>query len=131
MPKKRERVPPKIFLHLARHGESNKWEMSKELGVAYSNIHRIIKKLLKEKYIYVTKTEEAARNPWIKVEYYDLTFSGLMLCLLDKRSYQFIDEIAKQQDEEFPLLFGKWSYFEEKGIKKEVVDRLTGAVLLV
>ena len=127
----RESVPPKIFLYLARKGKSNKWEMSKKLGMAYSNIHRIIKKLLKEKYIYVAKTKNSSRNPWISVEYYDLSFSGFMACLLDNRSWKFIDEIAKQRAEEFPLLFGKWSFFKEKGIKEEVTNRFTGALLHV
>lgn len=126
--KTRERVPPKIFLHIARTGESNKWEMSKELGVAYSNIHRIIKKLLKKKYIYVTKTEKAARNPWINVEYYDLTFLGFITCLLDKRTWKYIDEIAKRRADELPLIFGKWKFFDDQGIKNEILERLPGAL---
>lgn len=126
-----ERVPPKIFLHLARHGKSNKWGMSQELEIAYSNVYGIIRKLLKRGYICVAETKKTARNPWIPVEYYDLTFFGFVTCLLDKKSWKFIDEIANQQAEVLPLIFGKWSFFEEQGIKSDIFRRLPAALLSI
>lgn len=126
-----ERTSPKILLFLATRGESNKWKIAKGVNRSYSNIHAVIKLFLKEKFILVVKKRKARRNLKLNVEYYDLTIYGLVVCLLldSKEVWTYIDEIAEAQKNRLPLIFGKWSYFKEKSILDEVVERLKIAVL--
>lgn len=120
----------KILLHLARHGESNKWEIAQCIRKSYSNVYNSIKKL-KPFLIRVSKTAPSRKNLKLDVEYYEMTFLGLLTCLRSEESWQYIDEIAKQQRDQLPLIFGKWSFFEKKEVKSRVIKRLKAKVLMI
>jgi len=122
--RRREITARNILLYLATHGESNKWQIAKGLGKAYSNIHENMRDLLKNGFARVTKEEKSARNWKIKVEYYDLSFIGLVGIMYYEETWQFLDEVARTQAGFLPLVFGKWEYFEKKGVRGTVVLRL-------
>ena len=115
----RTRTPLKVLMYLARHGEANKWQLSQDLKKAYSNIHATIAKLLEQDLIYISGRKKGEKKPPSGVKYYDLTLLGLLLCLLDERSWQYIDEIAEKYASFLPLVLGKWRHFESAGLSNE------------
>jgi DNA-binding transcriptional ArsR family regulator len=122
--KRRERTRPKVLLFLAKNGEGSKWEISRGLKKAYSNVHSTIKELLDLGLIEVKRKRKSAKNPKMEVEYYRLTFSGLFAALLQpKITWEDICEIAERQAKMLPLIFGKWSHFRASGVPDEYLLR--------
>lgn len=122
---------PEILVYLACNREKNKWEIKEALKKSYSNIFKTIPKMLANNLIRVSKTEPGNKNPKIKVEYYELTHSGLLTALQaleETGSWKHIDTIAGNYKEMEPLLFGKWNFFIKKGIRNLIIQRLRAAV---
>jgi hypothetical protein len=134
--KKRTNTIPKILVYLAiNRGKNNqgknKWQIKEALKKSYSNVFQTIPKLLAENLIRVSDKLPGDKNPKIEVEYYELTHSGLLAALQaleETGSWKHIDTIADNYKEMEPLLFGKWSFFEKKGIRNLIVQRLRAAI---
>jgi len=121
-----------ILLYLARYGERNKWQIARDLEKAYSNIHAAMRRLVAKDFIYISSRKAGKKNNQFKVKYYKLALAGFFTVLLfNKRSWEYIDEIAQQQANWLPLIFGKWSFYSKKGLKDEVTRRLRIALLKV
>ena len=59
----------------------SKYQLEKHVDKTYSNIFETTKKLLKDCWIQVEKTEPNRRNPGQNVEYYRLTKIGILVTL--------------------------------------------------
>ena len=94
---KRTPVLPKVLTFLARKTEANRWQIKKQLRVSYSNVYNAIEGLLKDKLIRISKTKRSAKNPKIDVDYYQLTFIGLLTGISRKGIWKYIDEVANAQ----------------------------------
>lgn len=118
----------KIMTDLALHGEGSRYQISKETGISYSMIHKWMDELQSKKLVKVSKTITSKRNPHINVEYYQLTNYGLLKCLLDEEIWEHIDTIAERFHDWVPLIFGKWTFFEEHGIKEQIISQLKTSI---
>ena len=126
--KKRTNTIPEMLVYLACNRGKNKWDIKEALKKSYSNVFQTIPKLLADNLIRVSKTEEGSKNPKIQVEHYELTYSGLLVAL-QEIDWKHIDTVVNNYAEMEPLLFGKWGFFEEKGIKNVIIQRLQAAVV--
>jgi len=108
-------------LFLAINKPKSMWQLAKELNKSYGNIHQTIKTLMKMEGVKVEKTRRSSKNPKINVEYYGLTTRGLInLFIINKNSWNYIDQIADQQKDKL-LTFQKWSLFKNAGLKEELI----------
>jgi len=112
---KREATMPKVLLYLTCN-KANKWEIAQKLNKSYSNIHSTIKQLLRQNLICVSHRKRSSKNPKIDVEYYTVTFQGLITALVQPESLKYADQIAEQQEKLLPLIFGKWQHFKNSGV---------------
>jgi len=122
--KERSLTAPRILLYLAQNKGHSKWQIANELHKSYGNIHASVQKMLAYRIIKIEDTKPGARNKKIDVEYYDLTLDGLMLVLSDKENLDVLDKIAETQKTILPLIFGKWRFFEQNGVKPLIIERL-------
>lgn len=77
----RTKTAPRILSFLARNKPASKWEITKTLKKSYGNTHATIQQLLNRNLIKVGYIKPSAKNPKIEVEYYELTFKGLIFLL--------------------------------------------------
>ena len=129
--KKRTNTIPEMLVYLACNRGKNKWDIKEALKKSYSNVFQTIPKLLADNLIKVSNIEKGSKNPKIEVEYYELTHSGLLAALQaleETRSWKHIDTIAGNYKEMEPLVFGKWAFFDSKGIRNLIIQRLQAAV---
>lgn len=105
--RKRTQTAPRVLRYLAMNKPSSKWQIAKALKKSYSNIHATIQLLEKARCIEVVERKPSEKNPKIKVEYYDLTFLGLIGAL----SHLFpteIDQVARAKQHKW-LIFKEWA----------------------
>ena len=122
--KERSLTAPGILLYLAQNKSRSKWQIANDLHKSYGNVHASVHDMLDYRVIKIEDTKPGARNKKIDVEYYSLTFDGLMLALALQESLDVIDKIAETQKGILPLIFGKWRFFEQNGVKPLIVERL-------
>jgi len=127
--KKREKTEPKILLYLATHNEGNKWEIARDLRKSYSNVHGAMKKLLNHKLIYTTSKRKSEKNPFMDVEYYGLSLSGLLVSLCEEEIWNQIDSVAKKHPDKL-LVFKKWQFFSQENLKEIIIENLKLAMEL-
>lgn len=123
------KIQAEILLHIAKHKQANKYEISQSLNKSYSSIYNGINCLLEHKLVKVQRTEPGEKNPKIEVDYYALTLSGLLVTFDYTPTWNYIDQIAEKQADKLPLIFGKWQFFINKGVRDKVAKRFEGAVL--
>lgn len=86
-------------------------------------VQKALKRLLNKKLIEIKKSKKLPSG--VEQKWYDLNMSGLVIALYAKRDlWEHIDEIAEKQKDKLPLVFGKWKFFAEKGVKSEVIEEL-------
>jgi hypothetical protein len=127
--KRRTDTTPEILVYLACNRTKNKWDIKEALNKSYSNVFQTIPKLLAENLIRVSKKLPGDKNPKLQVEYYELTYSGLLAALETTQSWKHISTIANNYKEMEPLLFGKWNFFEKKGIRDLIIQRMQAAIM--
>jgi len=121
---KRKNTPtaPKIVEYLAKK-QVNRWELSKELDKSYANIHSNINKLQEEGYIKVAEIKPSEKNPNMQVEYYRLTFRGLVFALGQITTTEELEKTAKLYKDEL-LVFREWDSFKAHGATEEIMENV-------
>lgn len=67
-----------ILGHLIDKKELNRYEISKATKHAYSGIHKAVKKLLRDGFIEISRKDKGQRNPNMEVEFYRITWLGII-----------------------------------------------------
>jgi DNA-binding PadR family transcriptional regulator len=115
-----------ILMVLAQEKSRTHYELWKQDKVARSNKTVLEKLSLLEKKGLIRSSQEKVGR---KRKSYELTMIGLIVTLRYERAFKYIDKIAKTHEMMLPLVFGKWSFFKEKGILNEVIERLQSSVV--
>jgi len=104
----------KILSVLSWKGAKTYYEIfKKEKLCSSSTAWKLIKKLERSGLVKVKETKQF-RIRGRKKKLYGLTFRGLIATLHPrKESWKHFDEIVRQQEKLFPLIFGKWHVFRE------------------
>ena len=115
----------KILMSLSE-GPKTFYDLTKREKIASnSTVLNALRELVR---IHEVKEEQAGsrgRKP------YSLTHEGLILVLYTPKGWEQLDTIAEGQSELLPLIFGKWHFYEENGLKEEISIRLKLAVLQI
>jgi len=123
----KESTVKEILALLGTSEPKSKWQIMKELGKSYGNVHESIKILLREGMVKIQDSQHSARNPKIDVEYYGLTVHGLIIILPGETRPSYFDKIAETQKAKLPEIFNKWLFFEQNSVKAFVIDRMRKA----
>jgi len=122
---------------LANEGPTNTYQIAKKTGKSYSLMFKAIK-TLEERYL-IRLVEKKKTSKGTTSNSYDLSFMGILTVLARELSpedtkqwnYNQVHKIIRKYDYWLPLVFGKWSFFQEAGVEKiallrlkEIVDRL-------
>jgi len=124
--KRKTNIKPalKLLSLLANHKEYPQYEMPKATNISYRTILRYLKPLEKQGYIRVARTEPSEKGGKDK-KFYEITFLGLVNVLAKQENiYKDIDKVAQTHSDFLPLVFGKWKFFEESGLKKTIVEHI-------
>jgi len=121
-PKKRKRdVEKRILSILARKGISWSYDIwEKEKVATRKAVEKALKRLKNERLIEVAGFEKRGTIKTL----YKLTMFGLFVAFFSEETWEHIDKVAERQEDKLPLIFGKWNYFEEKGVKERVVESM-------
>jgi len=118
-----------ILRHLALKRPCSMYSLAKNLEKSYGNIHSNIRMLADLGLITVEYKRKSEKNRKIEVKYYRLTLDGLFDILsLDASLWNDIDSIADTYKEQ-SLIFQKWIYFKENGLRNVIVDTLQRAII--
>src|SRR5208337_736180 len=102
----KESTAKEVLVLLTTSEPKSKWQIKKELGKSYGNVHETIKILLREGMVRIEKSEHSTRNPKIDVEYYGLTICGLIRVLATEEKPEILDKIAETQKTLLPMVLG-------------------------
>ena len=121
----------KILMTLAMGEPKTYYDLWKHEKVASSNktVLQALRGLLTTKLI-VIKHKEIASGQGLggrNKKFYGLTETGLLQTLMFEEAWRHIDKIAYKQADKIPLIFGKWSFFIEKGVRNMIVRRCMDA----
>lgn len=119
------KLEKKILRHLARKPNKLIQPLSAEIHHDYKSVHKAVKSLHKKELLTQVPGESERGVPY---KAYRLSTTGAILILLDDEVWQDIDLVARNYPSELPLIFGKWSFFIEKGVRDMIVARLQAAV---
>lgn len=108
-----------ILTLLALEKEYRQYNMPKMIGKNYRTVLRHLQSLKERGLIKLQRTERSNKKGKER-NIYTLTLVGLIEILRYKNIYEYIDVVAKNYGELFPLVFGKWQFFTEKG-KKDIL----------
>lgn len=117
-----------ILALLAIQKEVAQYDMPKLLGKTYRTVLRHLKPLEKDVLIKVSRTEPSTKKGKDR-KVYTLTMAGLIEILKYKNPYETIDLIAENYAEVFPLVFGKWAFFNKEGQRSIAIERLKDTVI--
>ena len=98
--------------------DADKWSRG---GVGKA-LERLCQKNLIEE-VRTNQTPSGLKQVW-----YDVTLFGIVAALTQEDTWKHIDKIAAQKASKLPLVFGKWNYFIEKGVRETLVKALSWAV---
>jgi DNA-binding PadR family transcriptional regulator len=119
-----------ILFVLAEHSEFEQYKLPKETGISYRTILRSLKLMEKADWIRLVRTE-ASEKGGKERNIFSITLAGLILVLHEREPlWGQIDKIAKQHTEKLSLIFGKWGFFQENGIRDTIIQRLRYAISL-
>jgi len=118
----------KILTLLAIEKKYAQYDMPKRVQKDYRTTLRHLQDLEKHGLIVLSRTEPAKKRGKDR-KIYTLTKAGLSVALQGTEAWAHIDTIAKNYKEMEPLLFGKWSFFEKKGIKNLIIQRMQAAIM--
>jgi len=113
----------KLLREIALSGKACQYDLPKKVGGVYRNLLRHLETLKKLGFIELDHTEASSKKGKEK-NFWHITFLGLLRTLMEKENLEFIDRFAENYAEQFPLVFGKWSFFKRRGIEKQVIDRI-------
>jgi biotin operon repressor len=117
----KESTSKEILIFLATSEPKSKWQIMKELGKSYGNVHETIKILLQQGMVKIQDSQPSARNPKIEVESYGLTLHGLVVYLKSLKNWVILDAIADNCKDLLPLIFGKWRFLTDHGLKDTII----------
>jgi len=117
----------KILTLLAVKKESAQYDMPKQIRKDYRTALRHIQNLEKQGLIKLARFEPASKQGKDR-KIYTLTKAGLSAALEGTEIWKDIDTVANNYREFEPLIFGKWDFFEKKGIMNIIIQRLQSAV---
>lgn len=118
----------KILALLATKKEVAQYDMPKLLETTYRTVLRHLQPLEKDVLIKVSRTEPSEKKGKDR-KIYTLTMAGLIEILKYTAPYEMIDLVAENYAEMFPLVFGKWSFFEKEGQRDIAIERLKNTIL--
>jgi len=117
--------PGKVAKYLAVAGLSNKYQIAKDTGMSYPRVHESIPRL--EALGLVKSLNLGRSRTKLPLMGHRLTLEGLATTMyVFSDLWAKIDTIAEANRKLLPLVFGKWKYFEEMGVKAGVIERLKG-----
>jgi len=118
----------KILTLLAKEKEYAQYDIPKQIHKDYRTTLRHLQDLEKHGLILLSRTEPARKGGKDR-KIYTLTKAGLLAALQGTESWACIDTIAKNYTEMEPLVFGKWNFFDNNGIRNLIIQRLQAAVV--
>lgn len=119
------KLEKKILLYLARKPNKLIQPLSTEINHDYKSVHKAVKSLHRKELLTHVPGESERGVPY---NAYRLSKTGAILVLLDEEVWRDIDTVARNYPNELPLIFGKWDFFIEKGVRNTIVARLQAAV---
>ena len=119
-----------ILLVLAVEKEYAQYDMPKAVGKDYRTVLRHLQALEQYGFIALARTEQAKKNGKDR-KIYTLTLQGLseLMGVVSRKMRDQVDvdsltKIAGNFKHLLPLVFGKWEFFMEHGVRNVVVERL-------
>lgn len=112
----------KVISCMAEHGEATMYEVKQDLGISYSVVHDVVKKLCRKCFLRWVRREPSKRGGEKQV--YRVTLAGVLLALsfLDDRDHR--DRVIERNRELIPLVLGKMEVFKRHGVAAIVLERL-------
>ena len=111
-----------VLRYLAENGPKNSYEISRGLDTSYSVVHKWMRRSQQQGFI--SPTQEKKGKKGVMTKPYRLTLAGLASAFENEELWSNVDQIAGNWGELAPLVFGKWSYFKERELGKEAMERL-------
>lgn len=103
-------------------------ELGEATGRDDHTARRRLNVLENQNYIEFIGTQPTDRGSGKPRKLYKITFLGLFILLETKKEiWKHIEQIASIHKDMFPLIFGKMDFFEENGIKEEIMRRFKAA----
>jgi len=117
----------KILEVLSLNPEVYQYDLAKKVGCSYRTVIRQLKTLKNLKLIRLVRTEPSEKKGKEK-NVWQLTLRGLLISLTsNQRVWQQIDVVANAHKDKL-LIFKKWAYFTEKGLREEIIKSLKKSV---
>lgn len=120
------KVEKHILTEIARNDPLWLSELARRLEWSRGAIEKALPRLEKKNLLEAVKIVELPSG--VKQVWYDLTMRGLVVILTYENLWIYIDEIAEKKASKLPLVFGKWNYFCEKGVKEHLIAALRWAI---
>lgn len=121
MPRKSQDAIIKVLRVLTYDLECSQYDLPSRVSRDYRTVLRHVKDLEKERLIQLLRREISLKHGKRK-KIYGVTLRGLVVVLiLDHGSWDRIGEIAEKHGNKL-LVFEKWNYFAEKGLRDKVVS---------
>ena len=124
-----EETIKKILTAIAENIEFAQYDLPKKIDKNYRKILRYVHCLEHRGLIQLSRTERSKKKGKDR-KIYSLTIFGLIALLkiiakLKPEEFKKkIDELAGKYETMLPLLFGKWSFFENNNLKETILNRL-------
>jgi DNA-binding PadR family transcriptional regulator len=124
MSRKKKQQPEKQILELlATHSKFEQYKMGDAAHLAYPTVIKYLKQLEANNFLRYEKRPSLKNGPDKKI--YAITLAGLLeyfgLAHRDLKEKDF-DDIAAKHSDLLPLLFDKWQFFTDHGIKSKVIE---------
>jgi len=119
---------------LAEEGPTNIYQIQKKTGKTYSLMFKAVKDLERRSLVKLVEKKQTSKGTTANI--YDLTLMGVLTVLegelptedTEEWNYDRIHKIIRKYESLLPLVFGKWSYFQSKGVEKVALYRLHAVV---
>jgi hypothetical protein len=116
---------------LADEGPTNIYQIQKKTGKTYSLMFNAVKELEKRELIKLLEKRQTQKGTTANI--YDLTLKGVLSILdrelvpanCEKWDYDRVRGIIGKYKSLLPLIFGKWSYFQEVDGEDDALVRLS------
>ncbi len=115
-------ILPKIIKYLATRNAS-KLDLLKEFETSDTEMDSSLSKLQEKDYIMVSDVKPLKNNPDVQIEYYCLTFRGLVFALGMIVDIDDLEKSARGYKEEL-LIFQEWDSFKAHNALNEIMENL-------